>query len=124
MLQTVELVSLDSNFFPQKGFVDGTPIIKGVRCVVNNQSLLDTTHIIFIIECVMANTHSKSPSKKRLVVGLSGKTNGKSDKVKTLGGKKLKVLPIGIGIGVVTCSPPNVMSKSHCSTSHRPCLCN
>ncbi len=69
----MELVSLDLFFLPQKGFVDGPPITKGVRCVVNNQSLLDTTHIILIIDRVMANTHPKSPSKKRSVVGLSGK---------------------------------------------------
>jgi hypothetical protein len=104
VLQTVELVSLDLIFLPQKGFVDGTPITKGVRCVVNNQSLLDTMHVILIINLVMANTHPKSPSKKRLVVGLSGKKNGKFEEVKTPGGKKLKVLPIRVGI--VTCSPP------------------
>ncbi len=69
----MELVSLDSIFLPQKDFVDGPPITKGVRCVVNNQSLLDTTHIILKIYCVMANTHPNSPSKKRLVVGLSEK---------------------------------------------------
>jgi hypothetical protein len=95
----------------QKGFVDGTPITKGVRCVVNNESLLHMTHIVLIIDLVMANTHSKMQSTKRLVVGLSGKKNGKSKEVKTPGRKKLKVLPIGVGI--VTCSPPNVMSKFH-----------
>jgi hypothetical protein len=58
--------------FPQKCFVDGTPITKRVRCVVNNESLLHTVHIIFIINLVMANTHPKSQSTKRLVVGLSG----------------------------------------------------
>jgi hypothetical protein len=58
-------------------------------------------HIILIINLVMANTHPKSPSKNRSVVGLSGKKNGKSKEVKTPGGKKLKVLPIGVRI--VTC---------------------
>jgi hypothetical protein len=72
---------------------------------------------IFIIECVMANTHPKSPSKKRSVVGLSGKKNGKSEEVKTSGGKKLKVLQIGVDI--VTCSPPNVMLKLHRSTKSK-----
>ncbi len=71
MLRTVELVSLVL-IFSQKGFVDGTPIIKGVRCVVDNESLFHMTHIIFIINLVMANTHPKSQSTKRLVVGLSG----------------------------------------------------
>ncbi len=111
------MVSLNSFFLPQKGFVDGTSITKGLRCVVNNQSLLDTMHIIFIIECVMANTHPKLPPKKRSVVGLSGKKNGKSVEVKTPGGKKLKVLPVGVGI--VTCFPPNVMSMSHCSNESK-----
>ncbi len=59
-------------FFSQKGFADGTPITKGVRCVVNNESLLHTTHIILIINLVMANKHPKLQSTKRLVVGLSG----------------------------------------------------
>ncbi len=59
--------------FPQKGFVDRTPITKGVRCVVNDESLLHTMHIILIINLVMANTHPKSQSTKRSVVGLSGK---------------------------------------------------
>jgi hypothetical protein len=67
--------------------------------------------MILIIDLVMANTHPKSLSKKRSVVGLSGKENGKSEEVKTPYGKKLKVLPILVGI--VTCSPPDVMSKSH-----------
>jgi hypothetical protein len=74
-------------------------------------------HIILIIYLVMANTHPKSLSNKWLVVGLSGKKNGKFKEVKTPGGKKLKVLPIGIH--VVTCSPPNVMSKSHCSNKSK-----
>jgi hypothetical protein len=100
-------------FFPQKGFVDGTPITKEVRCVVNNESLFHMTHILLIIDLVMVNTHPKSWLTKRLVVGLSGKKNGKSEEVKTPGGKNLKVLPIGVGI--VTCSPPNVMSKFHLS---------
>jgi hypothetical protein len=51
-----------------------------VRCVVNNESLLHTMQIILIINLVMANTHPKSQLTKRLVVGLSGKKNGKSDK--------------------------------------------
>ncbi len=58
-------------------------------------------HILLIINFVMANTHPKSQSTKRSVVDLSGKKNGKPNKVKTPGGKKLKVLPIGVGI--VTC---------------------
>ncbi len=58
------------SIFPQNGFVDGTPIIKGVRCVVNNESLLLTMHIILIINLVMANTHP-TQSTKRLVIGLS-----------------------------------------------------
>ncbi len=58
--------------FPQKGFFDGTPITKGVRCVVNNLSLSHTMHIILIINLVTANTHPKSQSTKRPVVGLSG----------------------------------------------------
>jgi hypothetical protein len=103
--------------FPQKGFVDGTPITKGVRCVVNNESLLHTMHILLIIDLVMANTHPKSRLTKRSVVGLSGKKNGKSEEVKTPGKKKLKVLPIGVGI--VTCSPPNVMPKFHCSNKSK-----
>ncbi len=61
--------------FPQKGFVDGTPITEGVRCVVNNESLLHRIHIILIINLVMANTHPTSQSTKRLVVGLSGEKN-------------------------------------------------
>ncbi len=65
----------------------------------------------------MANTHPKSPLKKRSVVGLSGKKNGKSEEVKTPGGKKLKVLPVGVGI--VTCSSPDVMSKSHLSNKSK-----
>jgi hypothetical protein len=65
----------------------------------------------------MANTHPKSPSKKRLMVGLSGKKNAKSKEVKIPGGKKLKVLPIGVGI--VTCSPPDMMSKLHCSNKSK-----
>jgi hypothetical protein len=109
----VELISLDSIFLPQKGFVDETPITEEVRCVVNKQSLLDMMHIILIIDLVMANTHPNHPQKKRFVVGLSGEKNGKFKEVKTPGGKKLKVLLVGIGI--VTCSPPNVMSKSHSS---------
>ena len=113
----MELVLLDSNLLPQEGFVDGTSITEGVRCVVNNQSLLDMTHIIFKIKRVMANTHPKSPSKKSSVVGLPGKKNGKSEEVKTPGGKKLKVLPIGVG--VVTGSPPNVMSKLHHSNESK-----
>ncbi len=103
MLQ-VELVSLDLIFLPQEDFVDGTPFTKGVKCVVNNQSLLHTMHIILIIYLVMANTDPKSPSKKRSVVGLSGKKNCEFEEVKKLAGKKLKVLPIGFGI--VTCLPP------------------
>jgi hypothetical protein len=90
---------------PQKGFVDGTPITEVVRCVVNNESLLHTVHIILIINLDMANTHPKSQSTKRSVVGLSGEKNCKSEEVKTPGGKKRKVLPDGVGI--VTCSPPN-----------------
>jgi hypothetical protein len=104
-------------FFPQKGFVDGTPITKGVRCVVNNESLLHTMHIILIIDLVMANTHPKSQSTKRSVVGLLGKNDGKSKEIKTPCGKKLKVLPVGVGI--VTCSPPNVMSKFHHSNKSK-----
>jgi hypothetical protein len=38
--------------------------------------------------------------------------NGKSKEIKTPCGKKLKVLPIGVGI--VICSPPDGMSKFHC----------
>ncbi len=83
-----------TQFFSQNGFVDGTPITKGVRCDVNNESLLHMTHILLIINLVVANTHPKSQLAKRLVVDLSGKKNGKSKKVKTSGGKKLKVLPI------------------------------
>ncbi len=59
--------------FPQKGFVDGTPITEGIRCVVNNESLLHIKHIILITNLVMANTHPKSQSTKRSMVGLSGK---------------------------------------------------
>jgi hypothetical protein len=99
------------DFFPQKGFVDGTPITEGVRGVVNNQSILHMVHIILLINLVMAITHPKSPSIKRLVNGLSGKKNGKSKEVKTPDRKKLKVLLIGVSF--VTCSPPNTMSKSH-----------
>ncbi len=65
----------------------------------------------------MANTHPKSLSKKSLEVGSSGKKNGKFKEVKTPGRKKLKVLPIGVGI--VTCSPPDVMSKLHCSNKSK-----
>ncbi len=65
----------------------------------------------------MANTHQKSQSTKRLVVGLSGKRNGKSEEIKTPCGKKLKVLPVGVG--VVTCSPHNVMSKFHRSNESK-----
>jgi hypothetical protein len=43
--------------------------------------------------------------------------NGKSKEVKTPGRKKLKVLPVGVG--VVTCSPPDVMSKSHHSNKSK-----
>jgi hypothetical protein len=102
---------------PQKGFVDETPITKGVRCVVNNESLLHTMHIILIIDLVMANAHPKSQSTKRLVVGFSGEENGKSKEIKIPCGKKLKVLPVGVG--VVTCSPPDVMSKFHCSNESK-----
>jgi hypothetical protein len=35
----------------------------------------------------MANTHPTSQLRKRLVVGLSEKKNGKSEEVKTPGGK-------------------------------------
>jgi hypothetical protein len=84
--------------FPQKGFVDGTPITKGVRCVVNNESRLHMTHILFIINLVMTNTHPKSQLTMRLVVGLSGEKNSKSKKVKTPGGKKLKVLPVDVAV--------------------------
>jgi hypothetical protein len=59
--------------FPQKGFVDGKPIKEGERCVVNNESLLHTAHILLIINLDMANTHPKSRSTKRPVVGLSQK---------------------------------------------------
>ncbi len=48
---------------------------------------------------------------------MSWKKNGKFEEVKTVDGKKLKVLPIGIG--VVTCSPPNIMSKSHHSNESK-----
>ncbi len=48
---------------------------------------------------------------------MSWKKNGKFEEVKTADGKKLKVLPIGIG--VVTCSPPNIMSKSHHSNESK-----
>ncbi len=92
----MELVSLDSFFWPEKGFVDGTPITKGARCVVNYQSLLDMMYIILMINHAIANTHSKSPSKKRSVVGLSGKKNGKFEEVTISGRKKLKILPVGI----------------------------
>jgi hypothetical protein len=98
-------------FFPQKSFVDGIPITKGVRCVVNNESLLHTMHIILIIDLIMANLHPKSQSTKRLVVGSSGKKDGKSEEIKTPCRKKLMVLPVGVGI--VTRSPPDVMSKFH-----------
>jgi hypothetical protein len=74
-------------------------------------------HVPLIINLVMANTHPKLRSTKRLVVGLSGKKKGKSKEVKTPGGKKLKVLPIGVGI--VTCSQPDVMSKFHCSNKSK-----
>ncbi len=84
--------------FPQKGFVDGTPITEGVRCVVNNESLLHTIQIILIINLVMAKTHPKSRSTKRLVVGLSGKKNGKSKEVKTPGGKKLNICPLVLAL--------------------------
>ncbi len=94
-----------------------TPITKGVRCVVNNESLLHTMHILLIIDHVKANTHPKSWSTKRLVVALSGKKSCKSKKVKTPGRKKLKVLPIGVGI--VTCSPPDVISKFHHSNKSK-----
>ncbi len=43
--------------------------------------------------------------------------NGKSEEVKAPCKKKLKVLPIGVG--VVTCSPPNLMSKFHCSNESK-----
>jgi hypothetical protein len=74
-------------------------------------------HILLITNLIMENTHPKSRSTKRSVVGLSGKKNGKSKEVKTPGRKKLKILPIGAG--VVTCSPPNVMSKFHCSNESK-----
>jgi hypothetical protein len=83
----VKLVSLDSFFSTERGFIDGTPITKGVRCVVNNESLLHTIHILLIMDLVMANTHPKSWLTKRSVVGLSWKRNGKSEEVKTPGGK-------------------------------------
>jgi hypothetical protein len=67
-------------------------------------------HIILKINLVKANTHPKLQSTKRLVVGQSGKKSGKSKEIQTPGGKKLKVLPIGVGI--VTCSPPNIMKIS------------
>jgi hypothetical protein len=75
------------------------------------------TIIILIINLVIANPHPISQSTKRLVVGLSGKKNGKSKEVKTLGRKKLTVLPIGVG--VVTCSTPGVMLKFHCSNKSK-----
>jgi hypothetical protein len=65
----------------------------------------------------MANTHPKSPSKKRLLVGSSGKSNSMFEEVKIPGKKKLKVLPVGIG--VVTCFPPKVMLKSHHSNKSK-----
>jgi hypothetical protein len=68
------------------------------------------THTILIIDLVMAKTHPKSPSKKRSVVGLSGKKSGKFEEVKMPVRKKLKVLPVGIGI--VSCSPPHRSNKS------------
>jgi hypothetical protein len=52
-----------------------------------------------------------------LVVGSSGKKNGESKEVKTPDGMKLKVLPVGVGI--VTCSQPGVMSKSHCANKSK-----
>jgi hypothetical protein len=39
------------------------------------------------------------------------------NKVKTPGSKKLKVFPIGVGI--VTCSQPDVMTKFHCSNKSK-----
>jgi hypothetical protein len=74
-------------------------------------------HIILIIDLVMANTHPKPQSTKRLVAGLSGKKNGKSKEIKTPWGKKLKVLPVRVGI--FTCSPPNRMSKFHHSNKSK-----
>jgi hypothetical protein len=74
-------------------------------------------HIILIIDLVMANTHPKSQSTKRLVVGLSREKNGKSKEIKTPCGKKLKVLPVSVGI--VTCFRPDVMSKFHCSNKSK-----
>jgi hypothetical protein len=74
-------------------------------------------HIIHIIDLVMANTHPKSQSTKRSVVGLSGKKNGKSKEVKTPGRKKLKVLPVGVG--VFTCSPPNAFLKVYHSNESK-----
>jgi hypothetical protein len=44
-------------------------------------------HILLIINFVMANTHPKSQWTKRLVVGSSGKKNGKSKEVKHLAGR-------------------------------------
>ncbi len=98
--------------FSQKDFFGGTPVTKGVRCVDNNKSLLHTTHIILIIDLVMANTHPKSQSTKRLVVGLSGKNNGKLEEVKTPGRKKLKVLPVGVGICYLFTTQRNVKNPS------------
>ncbi len=48
---------------------------------------------------------------------MSGEKNGKSKEVKTPGRKKLKVLPIGVGI--VTYSPPNVILKCHRSNKSK-----
>ncbi len=112
----MELVSLDSK---QKGFFDGTPITKGVRCVVNNESLLHMTHILLIIDLVMLSwqTHTQNHGRQRGWRLLSGKENGKSKEVKTPDGKKLKVLPVGIGIA--TCLPPNVMLKFHRSNESK-----
>ena len=104
-------------FFPKKGFVDGTPITKGVRCVVNNESLLHTMHIILIINLVMANTHPKITVNKEVGGWFVREKNGKSEEIKTPCGKKLKVLLVGVAI--VICSPPNVMSKFHCSNKSK-----
>jgi hypothetical protein len=68
---TVELVSFHAFFLPKKGFVEETSITEGVRCFINNQSLVDTKQLIFIMKHVKANNHLQSPPKKRLVVDSS-----------------------------------------------------
>jgi hypothetical protein len=94
-----------------------TPITEGVRCVVNNESLLDTMHIILIINLVMANTHPKITVNKEVGGWFVREKNGKSEEIKTPCQKRLKVVPVGVGI--VTCSQPIVMSKFHHSNESK-----